>query len=111
MAQGPDSGTSRLTEDSPEAEWAQQTKAITEVVFQKFRNDGLTAQAEASQRSKTGDTDRALEILQEYLSIVADSKEPGSKALLTRPAGGAWNSTRRSRAQKEARPNRPGTRR
>ena len=43
VAQGPDSGTSRLTEDSPEAKWAQQTKAITEVVFQKFRNDGLTA--------------------------------------------------------------------
>src|SRR5205807_4138008 len=61
-------------------------EAMQEVKFQKLRNDGLQAQSEAMRRFQAGDTDRALDILQEYKAGLRDSGLDTDKvALLQRP--------------------------
>ncbi len=50
----------------PEADFAKQVAALQEVKFQKLRADGLQAQSEATRRFQTGETDRALDILQDH---------------------------------------------
>jgi type II secretory pathway component GspD/PulD (secretin) len=51
---------------SPEADFAGQVHAMQEVKFQKMRDEGLRAMARATERFQAGETDRALEILQDY---------------------------------------------
>jgi hypothetical protein len=81
----------------------QQDKAMHDVLFQKLRDDGFRAQQEANQRFKTGDTERALEVLKEYLSIVASepSMEPGTKGMLTRPVEARLQQFKTLKAQKD----------
>jgi type II secretory pathway component GspD/PulD (secretin) len=50
----------------PDADFAKQVLAMQEVRFQALRNDGLEAQRRAMELFKAGETDRALEVLEEY---------------------------------------------
>jgi type II secretory pathway component GspD/PulD (secretin) len=78
-----------LSKASPaplEADFAKQVEALHEVKFQKLRVDGLQAQSEAMRRFQAGETDRALEILQDYNSGLRDSGLDAEKiARLQRP--------------------------
>ena len=58
-----DSTGVRATSD---ADFAQQVKAMQEVKFQKLRADGLQAQNDAMKLFQAGETDRALDTLEEY---------------------------------------------
>jgi type II secretory pathway component GspD/PulD (secretin) len=70
----------------PEADFAKQVAALQEVKFQKLRTDGLQAQSEATRRFQAGETDRALDILQDHIATLRDSGlEPDKLALLQRP--------------------------
>jgi type II secretory pathway component GspD/PulD (secretin) len=71
---------------APGADFAAQVEAMQEVKFQKLRADGLQAQSEATRCFQTGDTDRALEILQDYKAGLHDANLDSEKlALLQRP--------------------------
>ena len=62
-----------------------QTEAMQQVKFQKLRQDGQEAQREATEKFRTGQTDAAIEVLQEYLARVGDSQlEPNQVVLLRR---------------------------
>jgi type II secretory pathway component GspD/PulD (secretin) len=85
-------GQARVTDNgmsqpmSPNADFAQQVKAMEEVKFQKLGTDGLQAQTDATKSFGAGETDRALEILQEYQITVKTSGLGSEKvALLCRP--------------------------
>jgi type II secretory pathway component GspD/PulD (secretin)/tetratricopeptide (TPR) repeat protein len=70
----------------PEADFAKQVEAMQEVKFQKLRADGLAAQSEAMRQFQAGETDRALEILQDYNAGLRDSGLGAEQvALLERP--------------------------
>jgi type II secretory pathway component GspD/PulD (secretin) len=91
-AQGPDIGQVRRSEvamqtaTGQESDFAQQVKAMQEVKFQKLRSEGLQAQTDATKTFQAGETDRALEILQEYEAGVKVSGLDSEKvALLCRP--------------------------
>jgi type II secretory pathway component GspD/PulD (secretin) len=65
---------------------AQRTRAMQEIKFQQLRTKGLEVQTEALQRFQAGDTDRALELLQDYLARLREAQlEPERLALLQRP--------------------------
>ncbi len=62
------------------------TSPMRDVLFQKLRKEGLTAQKDASDRFRTGDPDGALDILQAYERTVDDSVlDQGQMATLKRP--------------------------
>ena len=62
------------------------TNPLRDVLFQKLRKEGLTAQKDASDRFRTGDPDGALDILQAYERTVDDSAlDQGQMATLKRP--------------------------
>lgn len=50
-----------------EQTYSQQVQAMHEVQFQKLRDESLRVQREATERVRAGETDRAIEMLQEYL--------------------------------------------
>jgi type II secretory pathway component GspD/PulD (secretin) len=71
---------------TPESDFAQQVEAMQEVKFQKLRADGLQAQSEATRSFQSGETDRALEILQDYKATLRDAGLDAEKlALLQHP--------------------------
>jgi type II secretory pathway component GspD/PulD (secretin) len=62
-----------------------QTEAMRQVKFQKLRQEGQEVQREASEKFRTGQTDAAIELLQEYLAQLNDAQlELGQVALLRR---------------------------
>jgi type II secretory pathway component GspD/PulD (secretin) len=70
----------------PESDFAKQVEAMQEVKFQKLRADGLHTQSEAMRLFQAGETDHALEILQDYNAGLRDSGLDAAKvALLQRP--------------------------
>jgi type II secretory pathway component GspD/PulD (secretin) len=76
--------TSRST--PPEDDFAKQVEAMQEVKYQKLRVDGLQAQSEATRLFQAGETDRALDTLQDYNAGLRDSGlDPAKVALLQRP--------------------------
>jgi type II secretory pathway component GspD/PulD (secretin) len=61
-------------------------QAMQDIKFQQLRQQGLEAQREAADRFKTGDTDRALEVLQEYAQSLNNTQLDSDRvALLKRP--------------------------
>jgi type II secretory pathway component GspD/PulD (secretin) len=58
---------------SVENDFAKQVLAMQEVKFQKLRKDGLDAQSQAMKLFQAGETDQALEVLQDYNASVASS--------------------------------------
>jgi type II secretory pathway component GspD/PulD (secretin) len=91
MGTTPPAGRARAT-DMPgatmrtDADFAQQVRALQEVKFQSLRSEGLEKQSEAMRRFAAGDTDQALELLQEYTVSLKDSGlDADRQALLRRP--------------------------
>jgi type II secretory pathway component GspD/PulD (secretin)/tetratricopeptide (TPR) repeat protein len=91
-AQGTEPGRARVGDLAPpaaasaEESFAKQVQAMQEVKFQKLRQEGLQAQSEAGKRFQAGETDRALEILQEFSARLQDADlEPDRQNLLRRP--------------------------
>jgi type II secretory pathway component GspD/PulD (secretin) len=86
-------GASRVSDSGPqlkrtplEETYSQQVQALQEVQFQKLRDEGLRAQREAMDRFQAGETDRAIQLLQNYLDGLKTSQLEGPKmALLRRP--------------------------
>jgi type II secretory pathway component GspD/PulD (secretin) len=71
---------------TPEQSFAQQTKAMEDVKVQMLREKGLRARTDANAAFKAGDTDRALDILQDYVAELRGTDiDPASIALLQRP--------------------------
>jgi type II secretory pathway component GspD/PulD (secretin) len=70
----------------PEPDFAAQVRAMHEVKFQKLREEGRTIQTEAVKRFQAGETDRALDLLRDYVASLGDSGLDAEKvALLRRP--------------------------
>jgi type II secretory pathway component GspD/PulD (secretin) len=70
----------------PEASLAQQTQAMQNVRFQKLREEGLKARSDATAAFRAGETDRALNILQDYMDSVRSADiDPANIAMLLRP--------------------------
>src|SRR5439155_17821132 len=63
-----------------------QVQAMQEVKFQKLREEGLKAQRQSADCFKSGETDRALEILQDYLAGLNETQLGTERlTLLKRP--------------------------
>lgn len=77
-------------------------KQMQRVLFEKLRQDGLEAQREAAEKFRAGQTDQALEILQDYLARVQDEKlETSQLSLLKRPIESRLSHYRLLKAQKD----------
>jgi type II secretory pathway component GspD/PulD (secretin) len=62
------------------------TQAMQDVKFQQLRQEGLRVQQEAAERFRTGDTERAVEVLQEYAANLSTVQLDSDRvALLRRP--------------------------
>jgi len=69
-----------------EETYSQQVQALQEVQFQSLRDKGLQVQREAMERFQVGETDRAIQLLQNYLDGLKNSRLDASKvAMLRRP--------------------------
>ena len=68
----------------PEPDFAAQVRAMQEVKFQKLRDEGRTVQTEAVKRFQAGETDRALDLLRDYVASLSDSGLDAEKATLLR---------------------------
>ncbi len=78
-------GVARAT-DSPEQSLLARTEAMRQVKFQKLRQEGLDAMREATKKFSTGQTDAAVDLLQDYIASLNDAQlEPGQLTLLKRP--------------------------
>jgi type II secretory pathway component GspD/PulD (secretin) len=98
----PDKVKAPGTGDSPEANYLKQVQALQELKFQKLREQGLSAQEEAARRFRAGDSDRALEILQEYLGLLPDSGlEADRTGLLRRPVEARLQQYKTLKAQRD----------
>ncbi len=79
-----------------------QTQAMQQVKFQKLRQDGLEVQRDASEKFRTGQTDAAIEMLQDYLAQLNDAQlELGQVALLRRPVEARLQNFKLLKAQRD----------
>jgi type II secretory pathway component GspD/PulD (secretin)/tetratricopeptide (TPR) repeat protein len=82
---------------------ADQVKALNKVEFQRLREEGQKAQTESKKLFERGETDAALEILQDYINKVkASSLETGDIALLTRPVDQRLGTLKLLKSQKDS---------
>ncbi|HEY7326264.1 MAG TPA: hypothetical protein VH592_01395 [Gemmataceae bacterium] len=78
-------GQARATDDMGQS-ILQRTRAMREVKFQQLRTEGLNVQSQALERFRTGQSDIAVDMLQEYLARLADEQlDPAQMAMLRRP--------------------------
>jgi type II secretory pathway component GspD/PulD (secretin)/tetratricopeptide (TPR) repeat protein len=85
---------------TPEESYVRQVQAMQEVKFQEMRDKGLRAQREATERFRNGDSDEAVDILQEYIESLRDTQlEPDRVALLQRPIESRLQQFRTLKAQ------------
>jgi type II secretory pathway component GspD/PulD (secretin) len=107
VAQGPSAlgagaGAARATDNSPEADLLKQTLAMQEIKFQQLREDGRKVMSQATELFQAGDTDRALDLLQDYSMGLRDSQlDPDRQALLRRPVEARLAQYRTLKAQKD----------
>jgi type II secretory pathway component GspD/PulD (secretin) len=77
-------GVAKATDSQPD--YLTQVQAMQEVKFQKLREEGLKAQRLSAECFKNGETDRALEILDEYIAALKDAQLDAERiTLLKRP--------------------------
>ncbi|HEY7307799.1 MAG TPA: hypothetical protein VH643_00425 [Gemmataceae bacterium] len=77
-------GRARATDDADQSMLAR-TKAMREIKFQQLRDRGMKVQSEALERFRSGQTDEALAMLQDYLGQLAEEQlDPGQLSLLRR---------------------------
>jgi type II secretory pathway component GspD/PulD (secretin)/tetratricopeptide (TPR) repeat protein len=87
---------------TPDSDFIAQARALQEIKFQKLRNEGLAAQSEATKRFNAGDTDKALDLLQDYVSGLGDSGLDAEKlALLKRPVEARMQQLRTLKHQRD----------
>jgi type II secretory pathway component GspD/PulD (secretin) len=80
-------GVARVGEQPPASEsLVDQQRALSDVAFQKLRQDGFDALNRANAAWGKGETDAALQILTDYAAAVrASSQSPSRQAMLLRP--------------------------
>jgi type II secretory pathway component GspD/PulD (secretin) len=84
-AQATDFGPAQAV-SQPDPDFAAQVRAMQQVKFQKLRAEGNQALTDATKRFNTGDTDGALDLLQEYVASLSNSGlDADSATLLRRP--------------------------
>src|SRR5205807_8528314 len=85
-----------------EETYAQQIQALQEVQFQKLRDEGLRVQREAIDRAQAGETDRAIQLLENYLeSLKGAQLESQRVALLRRPVESRLQNFKTLKAQQD----------
>jgi Flp pilus assembly secretin CpaC len=78
-------GQARATDDMGQS-LMMRTRAMREVKFQQLRTEGLNVQSQALERFRTGQTDLAVDMLQEYLGRLGEEQlDPAQLAMLRRP--------------------------
>src|SRR5262249_54475700 len=98
----PEVGVARATDSTPEKEYAKQVQALQEVKFQELRSKSMQVMREANERFQAGDTDRALEMLQEYSATLRESQlEPQQVTLLRRPVEARLQQFKTLKAQRD----------
>jgi type II secretory pathway component GspD/PulD (secretin) len=80
----PSTGPGKAKATDAQSDYLAQVQAMQEVKFQKMREDGLNAQRQAAEMFKAGETDRALEVLQDYLSRLPESQLDAERLMLLR---------------------------
>jgi type II secretory pathway component GspD/PulD (secretin) len=101
-----DTGRARATDDPGQSLLAR-TKAMREIKFQQLRTEGLSIQAQALERFRTGQTDVAVDMLQEYLARLSEEQlDPGQLSLLRRPIDSRLQQFQLLKAQAELANNR-----
>ncbi len=94
-------GQARATDDPGQSLLAR-TRALREVKFQQLRTEGLNVQAQALERFRTGQTDVAVDMLQEYLARLAEEQlDPAQLAMLRRPIDSRLQQFQLLKAQSE----------
>jgi type II secretory pathway component GspD/PulD (secretin)/tetratricopeptide (TPR) repeat protein len=84
-ALGEQPGVARAADGSQGDTLLSQTEAMQQVKFQKLRQDGQEVQREAAEKFRTGQTDAAIDMLQDYIARLGDAQlEPSQLALLRR---------------------------
>jgi type II secretory pathway component GspD/PulD (secretin)/tetratricopeptide (TPR) repeat protein len=77
-------------------------KQRQKILFEKLRHEGLETQREAAEKFRAGQTDAALELLQDYVARIETEKlEPGQLTLLKRPVESRLSHFRLLKAQKD----------
>jgi type II secretory pathway component GspD/PulD (secretin) len=103
---GGDAGHARATDD-PGQSLLERTRAMREVKFQQLRTEGLSIQTQALERFRTGQTDVAVDMLQDYLLRLSEEQlDPGQFSLLRRPIESRLQAFQLLKAQAELANNR-----
>jgi tetratricopeptide (TPR) repeat protein len=98
----PTSAPSETQPKNPESV-VTQTEALRQVQFQKLRSEGLKVQAEATKAFGNGETDLAIQMLQDYIQKVRASElDPSSITLLLRPIESRLDTFRVMKGQTDA---------
>lgn len=85
-----------------EETYQQQIQALQEVQFQKLRDEGLKVQREAIERAQAGETDRAIQLLQNYLETLKGAQLDAQKlALLRRSVESRLQNFKQLKAQQD----------
>jgi len=80
-----DPGRARAT-DSADQSLLARTRAMREVKFQQLREQNMKIQADALERFRSGQTDNAVDMLNDYLAQLSQEQlDPGQLTLLRRP--------------------------
>jgi len=75
--------------DQPEGDLMSATRAMQSVMFQKTRSDSLKVQQEANDRCKAGETQAAIELLQDFMLKLPESQlDRDQLALIKKPIEG-----------------------
>jgi type II secretory pathway component GspD/PulD (secretin) len=99
-------GQARATDDPGQA-LLMRTRALREVKFQQLRTEGLNVQAQALERFRIGQTDAAVDMLQEYLAHLSEEQlDPAQLAMLRRPIDSRLQQFQLLKAQAELANNR-----
>jgi type II secretory pathway component GspD/PulD (secretin) len=101
-ALGEQPGVARAGDQSPGDSLLSQTEAMRQVKFQKLRQEGLEVQRDASEKFRTGQTDAAIDMMQDYLAQLNDAQlELGQVALLRRPVESRLQQFKLLKAQRD----------
>jgi type II secretory pathway component GspD/PulD (secretin)/tetratricopeptide (TPR) repeat protein len=99
---GEQPGVARAGDQAPADSLLSQTEAMRQVKFQKLRQESLELQRDASDKFRTGQTDAAIDMLQDYLAQLNDAQlELGQVALLRRPVESRLQQFKLLKAQRD----------
>jgi type II secretory pathway component GspD/PulD (secretin) len=99
---GPVPGVALTGEAGSAESFAKQVEALQTIEFQRFREDGLKIQREATALFQKGETDASIQMLADYIaSVKASSLEPSRVGLLTRSADHRMQQFKMLKAQQD----------